>query len=112
MADGAQTGASRREAILLAAGGGGLVLGFSLAGKGEAAQAAPARLNTYVTVKPDGWVEVVSKNPEVGQGVKTSMPMIIAEEIDAAMNGNICRCATYNRIRAAVRRASGQPEEA
>jgi isoquinoline 1-oxidoreductase alpha subunit len=35
-----------------------------------------------------------------------------AEEIDAAMNGNICRCATYVRIRAAVRRASGQPEEA
>ena len=35
-----------------------------------------------------------------------------AEEIDAAMAGNICRCATYNRIRAAVRRASGQPEEA
>jgi isoquinoline 1-oxidoreductase beta subunit len=86
MADGAQTGASRREAILLAAGGGGLVLGFSLAGKGEAAQAAPARLNTYVTVKPDGWVEVVSKNPEVGQGVKTSMPMIIAEEMDADWN--------------------------
>ncbi len=35
-----------------------------------------------------------------------------AEEIDAAMAGNICRCATYIRIRAAVRRASGQPEEA
>ena len=35
-----------------------------------------------------------------------------ADEIDAAMAGNICRCATYNRIRAAVRLASGQPEEA
>jgi isoquinoline 1-oxidoreductase alpha subunit len=33
-------------------------------------------------------------------------------EIDAAMSGNICRCATYNRIRAAIRRASGQPVEA
>jgi isoquinoline 1-oxidoreductase alpha subunit len=39
-------------------------------------------------------------------------PRPSAEEIDAAMNGNICRCATYVRIRAAVRRASGQPEEA
>ncbi len=29
-------------------------------------------------------------------------------DIDAAMNGNICRCATYNRIRAAIKRASGQ----
>lgn len=83
MADGAQTGASRREVIQLAAGGGGLVLGFSLAGKGEAAQAGPSRLNAYVSVRPDGWVEVVSKNPEVGQGVKTSMPMLVAEELDA-----------------------------
>ena len=84
MADGAQTGASRREVIQLAAGGGGgLVLGFTLAGKGEAAPEAPARLNTYVSIRPDGWVEVVSKNPEIGQGVKTSMPMMIAEELDA-----------------------------
>ena len=33
-------------------------------------------------------------------------------DIDAAMAGNICRCATYVRIRAAIKRASGQPEEA
>jgi isoquinoline 1-oxidoreductase alpha subunit len=32
-------------------------------------------------------------------------------DIDQAMNGNICRCATYNRIRAAIKRASGQPVE-
>jgi isoquinoline 1-oxidoreductase alpha subunit len=29
------------------------------------------------------------------------------QDIDAAMNGNICRCATYNRIRAAIRQAAG-----
>lgn len=28
-------------------------------------------------------------------------------EIDTAMNGNLCRCGTYNRIRAAIRQASG-----
>jgi isoquinoline 1-oxidoreductase alpha subunit len=32
-------------------------------------------------------------------------------DIDAAMSGNICRCATYTRIRAAIKRASGQKEE-
>jgi len=32
-------------------------------------------------------------------------------DIDQAMAGNICRCATYNRIRAAIKRASGQPVE-
>jgi isoquinoline 1-oxidoreductase alpha subunit len=30
-------------------------------------------------------------------------------DIDAAMNGNICRCATYNRIRAAIKKAAGVP---
>ena len=33
-------------------------------------------------------------------------------DIDAAMNGNICRCATYVRIRAAIKKASGQKTEA
>jgi isoquinoline 1-oxidoreductase subunit alpha len=37
-------------------------------------------------------------------------------DIDAAMNGNICRCATYNRIRAAIKKAAGvsadEPQEA
>ena len=31
------------------------------------------------------------------------------EQIDEAMNGNLCRCATYNRIRAAIHRAAGMP---
>ncbi len=30
-------------------------------------------------------------------------------DIDAAMNGNLCRCATYNRIRAAIKQAAGLP---
>ena len=33
-------------------------------------------------------------------------------DIDAAMSGNICRCATYTRIRAAIKLASGQPQTA
>jgi isoquinoline 1-oxidoreductase alpha subunit len=32
-------------------------------------------------------------------------------DIDAAMNGNICRCATYNRIRAAIKRAAGTADD-
>jgi isoquinoline 1-oxidoreductase alpha subunit len=35
-------------------------------------------------------------------------PVPNADEIDAAMSGNICRCASYPRIRAAIRKASGQ----
>jgi len=33
-------------------------------------------------------------------------------DIDAAMSGNLCRCATYTRIRAAIKKASGQKMEA
>lgn len=35
-------------------------------------------------------------------------PQPTDEEIDEAMSGNLCRCGTYPRIRAAIRRASGQ----
>jgi len=41
-----------------------------------------------------------------------SNPKPSPDEIDAAMSGNLCRCATYIRIRAAVRQASGQTGEA
>ena len=34
------------------------------------------------------------------------------QDIDNAMSGNFCRCATYTRIRAAIKQASGQHEKA
>ena len=37
----------------------------------------------------------------------TSKPKPTDADIDAAMSGNICRCATYNRIRAAIHKAAG-----
>ncbi|OXE35215.1 MAG: (2Fe-2S)-binding protein [Phenylobacterium zucineum] len=39
----------------------------------------------------------------------TRTPKPTDADIDAAMSGNICRCATYTRIRAAIKMASGQP---
>ncbi len=41
----------------------------------------------------------------------THTPKPTDADIDAAMNGNICRCATYTRIRAAIKLASGQKTE-
>jgi isoquinoline 1-oxidoreductase beta subunit len=58
------------------------MLSFSLTGAAKAAGGAGAQLNAYVTIAPDGIVTIVSKNPEIGQGVKTSLPMMIAEELD------------------------------
>jgi len=42
----------------------------------------------------------------------TATPKPTDEDIDAAMAGNICRCATYTRIRKAIKLASGQKVEA
>ena len=41
-----------------------------------------------------------------------SKPKPTDADIDAAMGGNLCRCATYVRIRAAIKRAAGLPQEA
>lgn len=41
----------------------------------------------------------------------TKTPKPTDADIDAAMSGNICRCATYTRIRAAIKKASGQKAE-
>jgi isoquinoline 1-oxidoreductase alpha subunit len=40
----------------------------------------------------------------------TRTPKPTDAEIEQAMNGNICRCATYNRIKAAIRQAAGMPQ--
>ncbi len=80
---------SRRGFIKLTGlAGGGLVLAVSLPRGARQAMAQPSGAalfdaNPYVQIQPDGKIVLFAKNPEVGQGVKTSLPMIVAEELDA-----------------------------
>ncbi|MAO42256.1 MULTISPECIES: xanthine dehydrogenase family protein molybdopterin-binding subunit [Leeuwenhoekiella] len=71
-----------------AAGGAGLMLQFSWFSGLAQDTATPAEaafdLNAYIKMNEDGTVTIFSPNPEIGQNVKTSMPLIVAEELDVA----------------------------
>jgi isoquinoline 1-oxidoreductase beta subunit len=82
--------ASRRAFLKVSAvAGGGMMLALSLPLAAEAAttwlgptQTNLPELNAFIRIAPDGVVTIMAKNPEIGQGIKTMLPMLIAEELD------------------------------
>lgn len=78
----------RREFIKVSAlAGGGLMVGSwfeflrpaAAAAEGTGAAFVP---NAFIRISPAGAVTLVNQNPEIGQGIKTMLPMLIAEELD------------------------------
>ena len=81
----------RRFLRVSALAGGGMLVAIHVAETEEAAAAAGAQAasgdavlapNAFIRIGPGGDVTIMAKNPEIGQGVKTSLPMVIAEELD------------------------------
>ena len=90
IAKGSTKGLSRRSLMKFGVAGAGLMIAFQIptaakaaGGKGADKDFLP---NAYVHITPDGAIMLVSKGPEIGQGIKTAFPLIIAEELDADWN--------------------------
>ena len=82
---------------------GGMMLGFSWL---ASCKPSPEQLvempkewfeiNGYLKIGDNGLVTIMSPNPEIGQNIKTSMPMIVAEELDIAWKDVIVEQAPLN----------------
>jgi isoquinoline 1-oxidoreductase beta subunit len=86
-----ETNLSRRNFIVASlSAAGGLAIGVSFAGIADAMQMAPqawdkagtgAEINAWIVINPDDTVTIRMARGEMGQGVFTSLPMIVAEEL-------------------------------
>lgn len=79
---------SRRSFLQLSAAvGGGFALGLYekpfAAAQGFGGARPELSPRAFIKIAPDGTVTIMAKSPEIGQGVKTMLPMLIAEELDA-----------------------------
>ncbi|MBN3582043.1 xanthine dehydrogenase family protein molybdopterin-binding subunit [Algoriphagus aestuarii] len=87
------TKTNRRDFLKIAGTtAGGLFIGFNWLGcdspkmevlSDEQVLSQAKNFNAYLSIAPSGDIVIYSPNPELGQNIKTSFPMVVAEELDA-----------------------------
>src|ERR1700735_1334965 len=94
-----RAGMSRRSFLIAgSAAGGGLLLAATVPFARNTAWAADKDehpITIYARIDPSGAVTILAPNPEVGQGTKTALPMIFAEEFDVAWKDVTIEMADY-----------------
>ena len=81
---------SRRDLLKSAAVTSGLVLGFHVGFRkfpfAEAAEAPPFQPNAFLSIDETGLVTIVASRSEMGTGIKTDLPLVLADELEADWN--------------------------
>src|SRR5438477_2541735 len=84
------TNVSRRDLLKGAAGASGLVLGFHVGFRklpfADAAETPTFAPNAFVSIDETGLVTIVASRSEMGTGIKTDLPLVLADELDADWN--------------------------
>ncbi|MGX7690478.1 molybdopterin cofactor-binding domain-containing protein [Flectobacillus roseus] len=87
--------------------GGGLMLSFSWLANAQAADKMEAmnlpdqwnELNGYIKITPDNVIKIICPNPEFGQNVMTSLPMMVAEELDVDWKNVVVEMGPHDNVK-------------
>jgi Aerobic-type carbon monoxide dehydrogenase, large subunit CoxL/CutL homologs len=91
--------------------GGGILFGFDILANRPGAETGVAEAvfspNAYLAIDAKGIVTLMAPNPEIGQGVKTALPMLVAEELDVDWQKVIVQQAPFDAVKYGNQSAGG-----
>ena len=99
---------SRRSFLRSSAlAGGGMMLSFSWFSEAKAAEKVAelniaeqwSELAAYIKITPDNIIKILVPNPEFGQNVMTSLPMMVAEELDCDWKNVVVEMGTHDNVK-------------